>query len=224
MVAQARKNYGTDARQRTQDHTGQAPFKIGRTSKVGFETFSLPALISCPGATESCRSICYAQKGRMGLGTALNAYSRNMARFLRYEKADDLQGAISELLGLLWNKRHIRLHGSGDFHSQFAVDVWTGVFRECTWLVGFAYTRSFGLDLSQLAALPNFTLHLSADADNIVEALALAAQIGAKPAYMGEGLGSGFVCPQQLGSKESCAECRLCFDPRVKKSVIFKLH
>lgn len=209
---------------------GDYTLKIGTTSKVHLGTFNLPAGITCAGMTEACFDLCYGLRSQLNMG--VKTHTKNFLRLLWYEARRDLEGAAREFESLLRPRHTHRLHGVGDFFSQFYVNLITEVFRRNKKAVGFGYTRSFHLDMAGLASLPNFTLWASLDPFNLAEGYAWSKKMGAKRAYMTLELAeqSGdpwFQCPEQTEKRPDCASCGACFAREVKPkrtSVAFDIH
>ena len=129
---------------------GDREFRIGTTSKTAVATFNLPAFLTCPGRTAACSSICFVPRSQLSMGS--KAHMHNLARFERYERNNDLRGCAGELASLIRPFTMARIHGSGDFHSQFVVDAWTEALRKSPRTAAWCYTRSTHLDLTGLAA------------------------------------------------------------------------
>lgn len=99
---------------------------------------------TCPGAN-ACKGVCYAKQGRYLMPNVANARLSNLYASLEPTFADD---AISDLT--YHAKRGynvVRLHDSGDFHSQEYLDAWKKVASALPGMVFYAYTKSLHLDL-----------------------------------------------------------------------------
>lgn len=135
--------------------------KLGRE----FWSFGLPAVSTCPGSSELCRSKCYALKGHYRFANVRNSLVRNYRRSLRPTFVDRMVEAITSK-----KVTKFRISTSGDFYSAEYVRKWIDIARRCPQTVFLAYTRSwrvkgFARALRRLAALPNFRLWYSADRD-----------------------------------------------------------
>ncbi len=155
----------------------------GKTAKIA-NSFGLPAgrQHSCPGATATCERVCYAGKlerlykgvldvltGNMLALTGLDR--RAMARLLTdmidgfRADCDRAERRGSEV------PRDFRIHWDGDFFSLEYAEAWSDVIRARPDVRFWVYTRSFNpqtLDvLPVLAGLPNLTVYLSVDPDNL---------------------------------------------------------
>ena len=210
-------------------------------TKLGpaFWSFSIPAVATCPGATDLCRAGCYAQTGRFLLPNVRDAAARNLKATRRADFPRVMAGLIRDnCVGLL------RGHVSGDFYSESYLDKWTRIASGCRSTVFLFYTRSWRVPalrpaLATFAALPNVRLWLSADADT-GEPPPLAGAWGVAymalsdadaPAYpvdlvfrdrprtpMKFTPAGDFVCPYEQAVRGrtplTCSRCRYCTDPR----------
>ena len=90
----------------------------GNTKMGNIYNFNLPAIITCPGATEICLDKCYAKKGRYIFSNVKNKYYKNLAISLG-SNFDKIMSA--QLKYMSYNipeeDRIIRVHSSGDFYS-----------------------------------------------------------------------------------------------------------
>ncbi|WP_156036454.1 hypothetical protein [Blastococcus sp. URHD0036] len=162
------------------------PSPNGRTAKLA-NTFGLPAgrAFSCPGATATCERVCYAGKLEklykglrevlVGNMAALTGLDRNgmavlltdmIAGFRVDCERAERRGAVVP--------RDFRIHWDGDFFSLAYAEAWADVIRSSSDIHFWVYTRSFdprALDvLPTLAYLPNLTVYLSVDPDNLAVA------------------------------------------------------
>lgn len=209
-----------------------APMKIAGTKRLAF---SLPAGpdFTCPGATEACKD-CYAQKGRHVFNNVQKALIKNWVTLSFFASKADLPGAVDFMLSIIDHSAPIfRIHESGDFDSQFAVDMWTEVARARPTTKFWFYTRSFHLDFQNLLALPNVMGWASTDPFN-----ATAAKVFADKHKMKQAFGpweheaalpaNSFVCPVtsgKLGLDAACEKCKLCVvKDRTTKNVVFLGH
>ena len=210
--------------------------KPAKISKKDKSAFSLPAGpgLSCPGATEACVD-CYAQKGRHVFKYVQSAFARNWKLMQWFEKKQDVEGAAEALSKAIPKERYIfRIHESGDFHSQFAIDVWTQVARLRRDIRFWAYTRSFHLDYSKLVRQPNMRLWASTDNYNVKLANKFVKRY--KNSNVSHAYGpwkhdnmpeNSFICPATSGSlntEGACEKCMLCVTKRTNKNVVFLAH
>lgn len=108
---------------------------------------------SCPGAL-ACRGVCYAKQGTYLFKNVRESRLFNLnASFL-----PNFRDMLMEDLGKILTKYNtVRIHDSGDFHSQSYLDAWKDAARFFPNVTFYAYTKSLHLDLhSNLPA--NFKL------------------------------------------------------------------
>jgi hypothetical protein len=134
--------------------------------KIGGQiySFNLPAGVTCPGQSAACAN-CYAQRGRWLFRNVRDALAWNYRMAQR-------QFFIEEMVEELRRRRVkvLRLHSSGDFFSSQYTRKWVEILTRSPEVTAYTYTRSWRvpeilLALVDLAALPNFALWFSADAD-----------------------------------------------------------
>lgn len=107
----------------------------------GVFTLNLPAKLSCPGSTASCRACCYASKGRFSI--ARN--KKLLAERLDHLKEELKQGGVTGLAKVLQQgllrggTGPIRIHSSGDF--------WDPRYLIATALAIRAIREDFGIPL-----------------------------------------------------------------------------
>lgn len=142
-----RWTYGNSKLQKTSGET----FKI-----VGFgisADTNLFGVNSCPGAS-ACRGVCYAKQGTYLFKNVREARMFNLNASFLPEYSDML---VNDLSKVSRKYNTVRIHDSGDFHTQAYLDAWkraASVFPNVTF---YAYTKSMHLDLfSNLPA--NFKL------------------------------------------------------------------
>ena len=209
-----------------------APTKIAGTKRLAF---SLPAGpdFTCPGATEACVD-CYAQKGRHHFSSVQKSFIRNWTTLSFFSRNNDYLGAAEKLLELIpINASIFRIHESGDFENQFAIDVWEEVIRARPNTKFWFYTRSFKLDFSKILSLPNVTAWASTDSFNAEEARAFAEQNKIRQAFgpvfdPDSKIENSFICPVTSGKlavDAACEKCKLCVDKnKTTKNVVFLAH
>jgi hypothetical protein len=198
--------------------------------------FAIPAgkNFGCIGETDVCASKCYAKKGNHLWPAVQNLLARNWKLLKHFEANADSEGAVRALLEMIPEKAELfRIHESGDFFSQWYVDVWAEAIAARPNTKFWFYTRSFTLDFSGMQSLRNATCWASTDSANENEALAFVKNHSffrhaygpiAKNEEKPEG---SFFCPATVGKLETagaCEKCRLCTDSRTTKHVAFRAH
>lgn len=216
-------------------------FHLSGVQKLSLQdknAFSLPAgpKFSCPGATKACDG-CYAQKKRHMWNNVQKAFARNWKFLLEFEKKNDALGAAQAILEQIKpNATVFRIHESGDFHSQWVIDVWAEVVRQRKDVKFWAYTRSFHLNFTKLTRNKNFTLWASTDKNNLTGAKKFVRRFrksGVKHAYgpweHNEKLpDNSFACPvttKKMALGGACEKCKLCIvKKKTPKNVVFLRH
>jgi len=131
---------------------------------------------SCPGATSVCETICYAgklEKIFKGMRTVMESNLEAMQTMRANEALDALDTLITEFEQECekWNAEKLfRIHHDGDFFSLRYAAYWVRTMGNHPDVTFWAYTRSFHL-VQMFEGVPNFTLYLSVDADNLTEAI-----------------------------------------------------
>lgn len=187
--------------------------KVGRVM-----SFSLPALVTCPGASLWCRKHCYALRMGAYRPNCRGAYDRNFSltrdpeRFVRTM----LECLPADLAGM-------RIHVSGDFHSQAYLEAWWSVCAARAETLFWGYSRSWTVPhllpaLDRLRSLPNVQIFASLDATmpSPPEGWRVAFVESDVRAY-------GLPCRQQHGQEASCLACGHCFR-RNRGHVVFNVH
>lgn len=149
----------------------------------GFNSFGLPSGIafSCPGATSFCEKICYAgklEKVYKGvrnvlmhnwdlLNGATYTHMVNLLSAMIAEFVDETDKQIAKGVNASYD---FRIHWDGDFFSAEYAMAWSSVIKAYPDVNFWVYTRSF-FAVPILAGIPNLSLYLSADKDNMAEAI-----------------------------------------------------
>ena len=60
----------------------------------GIHVWSLPAVSTCPGSTETCRRVCYATKSRFTLPAVVDRLDRNYAVSLKSDFPDRMAAEV----------------------------------------------------------------------------------------------------------------------------------
>jgi hypothetical protein len=190
--------------------------------------FDLPAGpdASCPGASIYCASICYARHGHYLFSSVKAKYAANLN--LWRTDPNRLQATLDAELRALPSGTVVRLHTSGDFLSAGYVAMWTRLATIHARLVFYAYTRSWIVptilaSLERLRQLPNVTLWASTD-PTMMAAPEDWPTTRIVPTF--EDAPGIAHCPEQTGKRANCADCGLCFSPKLRNTarLAFKLH
>lgn len=213
--------------------------------KLGDETWSwsIPAVQTCPGSTDTCRRHCYARQFRFCFPGVRNKLARNV-RFAR--EPGFWREIVAEIE--MAEVRLLRIHAAGDFFSPEYVDQWIRIAKACPDTTMWTYTRSWRKKsirnrLRVLARQPNVVLYWSCDKDT---GLPNRMPEGVRTAYLQTALddvpaapvdlvfrtrnirkviaeeietpgGESPVCPTETGLPDAhdhhCSTCRACFTP-----------
>lgn len=216
---------------------------LSRTDKLGAWIFawSIPALLTCPGASILCKLICYALTGRYRMSNVKNAHKRN----LLIAKSPKFASLMNHWL----RSRHVivlRIHASGDFFGKRYIKAWIKIVRHCPGVRFYAYTRSWDVPellplLVELGREPNFemwfswdrtmsfpprrkgfrTCYLSeSDEDLPGRKTDLIFRDSKKTVMKKDRLGNQ-VCPYDNGvTKTTCSHCKLCWTSKEKNPVV----
>lgn len=122
--------------------------KLTPDEKISFLIWNIPAVITCPFATELCKKFCYAKKSEIAYPDVLPARTRNF----EISKSNDfvlrMIYTICVEIDRPKNKHKkivFRIHESGDFYNQEYVNKWLQIinyFKNDNRIVFVAYTKS----------------------------------------------------------------------------------
>lgn len=180
--------------------------------------WNMPYVITCPGASELCKKVCYNA-----------AYPINENSMLNYNlfchDSKILEEKICEYLETIMDNRiGIRLHSSGDFFSKEYIDMWTRIVKRYPTVKFWAYTRSWVIPelkkaIKELENNDNISVYYSWD--ETMEVVCC----GHKRALIGEEIESNnvIICPEQYGIVNSCADCGICANNK-SKDISFYIH
>jgi len=125
--------------------------------------WSIPAFLTCPGASLICQLLCYAMRGRFKTGNVKAAHVRN----LELAKSPNFVPAMNT-----WIQQHyvllLRVHVAGDFFGKRYIKKWIQIVRQNPGTKFYAYTRSWAVPellplLVELGREPNFEMWFSWD-------------------------------------------------------------
>ena len=135
--------------------------------KVGesVHLWSVPAVKTCPGSTETCRRVCYATKSRFLLQTVKDRLQWNWDQSQLPNFVDRMVAEVRKKGCLV-----VRVHAAGDFASAEYAEKWYEIIRRSPRTKFYGYSRSYRVPeiaevLERMAALDNFQLWYSLDAD-----------------------------------------------------------
>jgi len=145
------------------------PFTLGNAKLGPIPFYSLPPIVTCPGATRFCRAYCYA------IYEIVDKYAhiREAASYILSLRSDfpTIVSWYLDKLRRTETPRVVRLHVSGDFYSVDYFMKWAKIAELNQDYVFYTYTRSLEI-LEQVQTWPNnLIVHLSADwynLDNVI--------------------------------------------------------
>lgn len=121
--------------------------KLVENEKTMFLVWNIPAVKTCPNATEHCKGLCYALKAERLYPNCFPTRKRNL---LESMKSDFVKRAIFTILKRLANDKKrrkliVRIHESGDFYSMAYAQAWLTVadYFKSENVTFIAYTKSF---------------------------------------------------------------------------------
>ena len=123
--------------------------KLKPNKFVKFLIWNLPAIVTCPFATELCKRFCYAIKAERCYPSARKARKDNYDKSLENSFVNDMIFTISTHLERRSYKTAkkvvVRIHESGDFYSKEYTKKWLAIarhFEDNDKIVFMAYTKS----------------------------------------------------------------------------------
>ena len=221
------------------------PSKCSKLSVRGEKnSFGLPPVTSCPGATDTCKEVCYVHKFVKiypGVKPTLEGNLEECERIIRESGPEGLTDALVQMVrGEVGRAGCFRIHWSGDFYSAEYAQAWRDTIAMMPTVQFWTYTRSFHLVPLFEPVQGNLRLYLSLDQDNWQKGLetaslwphALLSSMGMEETWeKTKGLGSTrwFNCPAEAGGKlhgvrGACQICGVCVFSRSPNMVNFPLH
>jgi hypothetical protein len=197
-------------------------------------SWSIPCVVSCPGASDICKQLCYVERYCRRRPRIRQLYTDNY----EYCQQDPNQFR-RRMIDECQTKRVVRVHVAGDFYDEDYILCWRTIAERCPRTLFYSYTRSWRLpelmnQLEQLANRPNWKMIYSCDRetgvpDGPVECAYLMHGDGDLPpvpvrlafrnyrrTVMHRARGA-IVCPKETGVRNdaaralTCTTCRLCF-------------
>lgn len=192
---------------------------------AGIGAFSIPALSTCPGKTDYCKSVCYATKGFFKVRNVIGSLASNYDESLKESFVSLMNESISKA-----KVRSIRIHPSGDFYSEEYIKKWISIVDSNPNINFWVYTRSWRLPemvlaLKELANKNNVQMYASIDSTTPESPPAWLRVANVVKDWESEA--DSFVkCPNQKNKAITCEKCTYCFKPAkgLKQNVVFKEH
>lgn len=121
--------------------------------------FNLPRRSTCPGATQWCKQMCYAQKAERMYKQVLPYRQMNY----KLSRSKDFVAMVNDELKHS-KLKYVRIHESGDFYNQEYLDKWTSIVKANPQVSFTFYTKSFHLlDFSKIKRCKNVIAFASLD-------------------------------------------------------------
>jgi len=191
----------------------------GKTPTIA-NTFGLPAgkAFSCPGATPTCESVCYAGKlERVYKGVkAVLLHNWELLKDADQETMEKLLGEMIDDFRTDCEKRDavmlFRIHWDGDFFNDTYTNAWRNVIRNNFDIKFWVYTR-VATAAEILKGIDNLSLYYSTDKDNKEIAINLNKNSGIRLAYLADTFAIGQADLKEMIGKVG-AKC-----PENKKAI-----
>lgn len=196
--------------------------KLQGNENVAFLVWNLPAMITCPYATEHCKKYCYARKAERQYKNVLPCRERN----LEFSRCDEFAGEMTDYIFIesikAWKKGkklYVRIHESGDFYSREYAEKWIAIARELPSVTFLAYSKSIpffdGLTLPE-----NFILRASLWDDTPAELREMSMQY---PIYTALPRGTYEHIKCFHCDCVDCGHCLACYSAKIK-NIIVDIH
>ena len=125
--------------------------KLVPNKETAFFIWNLPAVFTCPFATDECIKNCYALKAERRYPFSKSSAIRSRVRNYLFSKRDDfVEIMTNEILRYAKNCHKnqviVRIHESGDFYNRKYADKWLQIMVNCSVdsrIQFIAYTKSF---------------------------------------------------------------------------------
>ena len=204
--------------------------KLKESDRVGFLIWNLPAVVTCPFATDHCIDFCYARKAENMYPDALPSRQKHFDISRQSDFVDRMIYTIdAELSRQKYRNKKVvfRIHESGDFYNRAYAEKWLAIARHYVGndqIVFVAYTKSVayfdGVDLPG-----NFFLLASVWDDTKPENLEIIRRNNFRiyTAYAGPDLENAIASGYSLCRCSDCATCGKCWNNYIN-NVVCEIH
>lgn len=198
----------------------------------GIHSWSLPAVVTCPGRSTTCEQVCYSNgRGRYRFQQVRERLAWNWDQAQKPSFPDRVVAEIGRK-----GVQVLRIHCSGDFATRQYADYWLHVMRKKPRPRYYFYSRSWRCAdiapaLEQMALLKCCRAWYSTDMDTGTPAVIpvgvrlafLQTEVGQEPELLDlrfavrklrkKRLGLTMLCPNELEQKaaQNCGDCSKCF-------------
>lgn len=184
--------------------------------------WNLPAVTTCPFATDSCKQFCYARKAEKMYPSVLPSRERHFEASLESDFVDQMIATIEKENALKLKRdgvpyKFFRIHESGDFYNQKYVDAWYRIASAFPSIKFLAFTKSYSFNYESLKSLPNVNIRYSFDGSTKAIRIDLPLAM-VRDGHTETRSTKTFSC--NVGMK--CHECRICWNSNI--DVAFELH
>ena len=209
--------------------------KLAADDAIAFIIFSLPAVLTCPGATVECMRNCYARRDE-------RFTSVRSSRIINYliSRRDDFESILENAIrnqiytrkGTL-RKRYqgkeivFRIHESGDFYSDKYMLAWFHVAAKFPEITFFTYTKSFKMYERCMSERPNnFEVRASVWSDTTPEEIGTIARCGMSiyTAYDADGVQQAIDNGATRCTCESCTKCGCACARHENREIVTEIH
>jgi hypothetical protein len=202
--------------------------EISDNAKLGKISATMASQVTCPKSCPLYNNGCYAQSGRANLTTSRLNQSEIKSPLAVIK-------IHAEQIRKLSGRRMLRLNVVGDCDFEEGAKILAQAAKEHTEKCGmpvFTYTHghetkreSWG-DISVLRSCETISQVEKAHADGFASAMVVEKHESAKAVKHGDF--TLIPCPQQVGTKNNCADCKLCSKDRLlhkqKMVITFAIH
>lgn len=209
--------------------------KLSASESIAFVIWSLPAVLTCPGATVECMRNCYARRDERFTGTR----SSRLINFI-LSRQDDFEDRLTDAIrdkiytkaGKLrkpYQGKEIvfRLHESGDFYSDRYMQIWFRVAAKFPEITFFTYTKSFRMYERNMHLIPkNFLVRASIWSDTTIEELQTIARckMPIYTAFTASEMEKAIAAGVHECTCESCTKCGCACARRDKQDIGTRIH
>lgn len=200
--------------------------KLKSNAEVKFLIWNLPAMITCPNATEHCKKFCYARKAERVYPQVLPCRMKNLEDSKKESFTAEMSAEIAKN-SKTKKKVFFRIHESGDFYSQSYFDKWIDIATAFPHIVFLAYTKSVKYVYETKKHIPdNFVIRFSLWDDTKAEDARIAELLNL-PTYTADRLTAeqveGLKAKNAFCECKDCATCALCYS-NDNKSITCEIH
>ena len=127
-------------------------------------TWSIPAVLTCPGRSTVCEGLCYADSGFFKMANVSGKHHKNWV----LSQQSDFHLIASELLKTVKDNTLFRIHVAGDFYDATYAEKWLHILKQNPHVQAWVYTRSWRIPaivpvIEDLSQLPNLSFWYSVD-------------------------------------------------------------